>query len=138
MTLIGTVADRNLWSPYQPSIQKLVSSVSSDAIANLAEETTRTDAYTDSVPEVKLAVDALRVECSPNLIDQDLLGEALQKSSIRTLAREHKYSETVSHLSLCDILCDDKWCTQVSSITGIALRPTTHVSPLVLSKRLVH
>jgi hypothetical protein len=77
-----------------------VSSVANDAIANLAEETTRTDAYTDSIPAVKLAVDALRVEFSPNLIDHDLLGEALQKSSKRALARESKYSETVSHLSV--------------------------------------
>lgn len=92
----------------KPSIQKLVTSVANDAIANLAEETTRTDAYTDSVPAVKLAVDTLRAEFSPNLIDHDLLGEALQKSSIRALARENKYSETVS------------------AIAEIALRPTTH------------
>ncbi|KAF8274047.1 hypothetical protein EI94DRAFT_1714621 [Lactarius quietus] len=86
----------------KPSIQKLVSSVANDAIANLAEETTRTDAYPDSVPAVKLAVDALRVEFSPNLIDPDLLGEALQKSSIRALARENKYNETwrYTHLAL--------------------------------------
>lgn len=87
-------------SPYQPSIQKLVNSVANDAISNLAEETTRTDAYADSVPAVKLAVDALGVELSPNLIDHDLLSEALQKSSIRALARESKYSETVSPISL--------------------------------------
>jgi proteasome activator subunit 4 len=92
----------------KPSIQKLVSSVANDAIANLAEETTRTDAYTDSVPAIKLAADALRVELSPNLIDDDLLVEALQKSSIRALARESKYSETVS------------------AIAEVALRPTTH------------
>ncbi|KAH9081608.1 hypothetical protein EDB83DRAFT_2512470 [Lactarius deliciosus] len=92
----------------KPSIQKLVSSVANDAIANLAEETTRTDAYTDSVLGVKLAADALSVEFSSSLIDHDLLGEALQKSSTRTLARESKYSETVS------------------AIVEIALRPTTH------------
>jgi hypothetical protein len=75
-----------------------VTSVANDAIANLAEETTRTDAYTDNIPAVKLAVDTLREEFSPNLIDHDLLGEALQKSNIRALARENKYRETVSHL----------------------------------------
>lgn len=118
----------------QPSIQKLVSSVANDAIANLAEETTRTDAYTDSVPAIKLAADALRIEFSLNMIDDDLLGEALQKSSIRALARESKYSETVSHLSVWDIPCSNRWCTQVSAIAEIALRPTTHVSHSVLSK----
>jgi proteasome activator subunit 4 len=92
----------------KPSIQKLVTSVANDAIANLAEETTRTDAYTDNIPAVKLAVDTLREEFSPNLIDHDLLGEALQKSNIRALARENKYRETVS------------------AIAEIALRPTTH------------
>lgn len=80
-----------------------MSSVANDAIASLAEETTRTDAYTESVPGIMLAVDALRVEFSPNLIDRDLRGEALQKSSIRALARENKYGETVSHLSVWDI-----------------------------------
>ncbi len=125
-------------SPYQPSIQKLVSSVANDAIANLAEETTRTDAYTDSVPAVKLTVDALRVEFSPNLIDHDLLGEALQKSSIRALARESKYSETVSHLSVWGIPCSNRRCTQVTAITEIALRPTTHVSRSVFKLSKCH
>ena len=82
-----------------------MSSVANDAIANLAEETTRTDAYTDGIPAVKLAVDTLGVEFSTNAIDHDLLGEALQKSSKRALARESKYSETVSHLSFSNILC---------------------------------
>lgn len=84
-----------------------MTSVANDAIANLAEETTRTDAYTDSVPAVKLAVDTLRAEFSLNLIEHDLLDEALQKSSVRTLAREKKYSETVSHLSVRNIPCSN-------------------------------
>jgi proteasome activator subunit 4 len=80
----------------QPSIQKLVASVANDAITNLAEETTRTDAYNESVPEVKAAIDALRAELSPDLIDHDLLDEALQKSITRGEARERKYAPTVS------------------------------------------
>ncbi|KAH9964279.1 hypothetical protein BC827DRAFT_1190239 [Russula dissimulans] len=92
----------------KPSIQKLVTSVAHDAIANLAEETTRTDAYTDSAPQVKSATDALRTELSPDSIDNDVLGEALHKSVARIEARERKYSQTIS------------------AITEIALRPTTH------------
>ena len=87
-------------SPHQPSIQKLVSSVANDAITNLAEETTRTDAFPESTPQVKLAVDALRADLSPELIDQDLLSEALHKSIARGEARERKYAQTVS-LAFC-------------------------------------
>lgn len=81
--------------PHQPSIQKLVNSVANDAITNLAEETTRTDAFTESTPQVKLAVDSLRADLSPELIDQDLLSEALHKSIARAEARERKYAQTV-------------------------------------------
>jgi proteasome activator subunit 4 len=80
----------------KPSIQKLVTSVAHDAIANLAEETTRTDAYPESAPQAKMAVDALKAELSPDLIDNDLLSEALHKSIARGEAREKKYSQTVS------------------------------------------
>jgi hypothetical protein len=86
--------------PRQPSIQKLVSSVANDAVTNLAEETTRTDAFTEGAPQVKLAVDALRADLSPELIDQDLLSEALHKSVARAETRERKYAQTVS-FTLC-------------------------------------
>jgi hypothetical protein len=82
-------------SSCKPSIQKLVTSVAHDAIANLAEETTRTDAYPESAPQAKMAVDALKAEISPDLIDHDLLSEALHKSIVRSEARERKYSQTV-------------------------------------------
>lgn len=72
-----------------------MNSVANDAIANLAEETTRTDAYTESSPAVKVAVDDLRAELSPDLIDLDLLSETLHKSSVRVQARERKYTQTV-------------------------------------------
>jgi len=80
----------------KPSIQKLVTSVAHDAIANLAEESTRTDAYPENAPQAKMAVDALKVELSANLIDSDVLSEALHKSVARSEARERRYSETVS------------------------------------------
>jgi len=80
----------------QPSIQKLVTFVANDAITNLAEETTRTDAYNESAPQVKTAIEALRAELSPDLIDHDLLNEALHKSIARSEARERKYAQTVS------------------------------------------
>jgi hypothetical protein len=80
----------------KPSIQKLVTSVAHDAIANLAEETTRTDAFLENVPQTKMTVDALKAELSAYLIDDDLLSEALHKSIARSEARERKYSQTVS------------------------------------------
>jgi len=83
-------------SSCKPSIQKLVTSVAHDAITNLAEETTRTDAYLEEVPQAKMAVDALKAELSADLIDDDLLSEALHKSIARSEARERKYSQTVS------------------------------------------
>jgi len=84
------------WSFCKPSIQKLVTSVAHDAITNLAEETTRTDAYPESAPQAKMAADALKAELSPDLIDRDLLSEALHKSTARSESRERKYSQTVS------------------------------------------
>ncbi|KAI0296143.1 hypothetical protein BC826DRAFT_1005479 [Russula brevipes] len=92
----------------KPSIQKLVNSVANDAITNLAEETTRTDAYTESAPQAKIAADSLRAELADDLIDSDLLEEAFQKSIARAEARERRYTQTVS------------------AIAEIALRPTTH------------
>jgi proteasome activator subunit 4 len=83
-------------SSCKPSIQKLVTSVAHDAIANLAEETTRTDAYLENAPQSKMTVDALKAELSADLIDDDLLSEALHKSIVRSEAREKKYSQTVS------------------------------------------
>lgn len=79
----------------KPSIQKLVTSVAHDAIANLAEETTRTDAYLENAPQAKMIVDALKAELHADLIDDDLLNEALHKSTSRSEARERKYSQTV-------------------------------------------
>lgn len=73
-----------------------MSSVAHDAIANLAEETTRTDAYPESAPQAKMAIDALKAEISPDVIDHDLLSETLRKSIARGEARERKYSQTVS------------------------------------------
>ena len=72
-----------------------MNSVANDAITFLAEETTRTDAYTEDTPSVKAAVDDLRGELSPDLIDLDLLNEALYKSSVRGEARERNYAQTV-------------------------------------------
>ncbi|KAI0275116.1 hypothetical protein BC834DRAFT_851157 [Gloeopeniophorella convolvens] len=92
----------------KPSIQKLVNSVANDATSNLAEETTRTDAYTDGTPAVKLVTDALKEEFSPNVIDHDLFSEALKKSRTRAQAREKVYSRTIA------------------AIAEIALKPTTH------------
>jgi hypothetical protein len=72
-----------------------VNSVANYAIAFLAEENTRTDAYPEDTPSVKTALDDLGVELSPDLIDLDLLKEALYKSSVRAVARERKYAQTV-------------------------------------------
>jgi hypothetical protein len=72
-----------------------VNSVANDAITFLSEETTRTDAYTEDTPSVKAAVDDLGVELSPDLIDPELLNEALYKSSVRAEARERTYAQTV-------------------------------------------
>jgi hypothetical protein len=72
-----------------------VNSVANDAITNLAEETTRTDAYTENSAAVKVAVDDLSAELSPDLIDRNILSEALYKSSARAEARERKYAQTV-------------------------------------------
>ena len=83
-------------SSCKPSIQKLVTSVAHDAVANLAEETTRTDAYLENAPQVQMTVDALKAELSADLIDDDILSEALHKSIVRSEARVRKYSETVS------------------------------------------
>ena len=83
-------------SSCKPSIQKLVTSVAHDAITNLAEETTRTDAYLENAPQAKMAVDALKAELSADLFDDDLLSEALHKSIARSDARERMYSQTVS------------------------------------------
>lgn len=80
----------------KPSVQKLVTSVAHDTITNLAEETTRTDAYVEDAPQAKMAVDALKAELSADLIDDDLLSEALRKSIARSEARERKYSQAVS------------------------------------------
>jgi hypothetical protein len=120
------IAVTNL-SSCKPSIQKLVTSVAHDAIANLAEETTRTDAYPESAPQAKMAVDALKAELSPDLIDYDLLSEALHKSVARSEARERKYSQTVG-VTRCVQDFFQSNCRQISAIAEIALRPTTHVS----------
>lgn len=112
--------------PCQPSIQKLVNSVANDAIANLAEETTRTDAYTESAPQVKMAVDALRTELSPDVIDDNLLNEAHHKSIARGEAREKRYTQTVS-LTRYVRMFTKRSPSQISAIAEIALRPTTHV-----------
>lgn len=83
-------------SSCKPSIQKLVTSVGHDVIANLAEETTRTDAYLEKAPRVKIAIDSLKAELSVDMIDDDLLSESLHKSVARSEARERMYSQTVS------------------------------------------
>jgi hypothetical protein len=72
-----------------------VNSIAIDAMANLAEETTRTDAYTENCPTIKAAVDDLCTELSSDLIDRKLLSEALHKSSVHAEARERKYAQTV-------------------------------------------
>jgi hypothetical protein len=72
-----------------------VNSVAIDAIANLAEETTRTDSYAENCSTIKAAVDDLCTELSSDLIDHELLSEALHKSSVRAEARERKYAQTV-------------------------------------------
>jgi hypothetical protein len=43
-----------------------------------------------------MAIESLRAELSPDMIDHDLLNEAFHKSIARGEARERKYAQTVS------------------------------------------
>lgn len=79
----------------QPSIQKLVSSVSQDCISHLNEEATQTDAYILPTLRVEQALLDLQGEFSPSFIDEDLLRESVQKSTIRMARREAIYADTV-------------------------------------------
>ncbi|KAI0067754.1 hypothetical protein BV25DRAFT_1834775 [Artomyces pyxidatus] len=92
----------------KPSIQKLVTSLSQEAVSNLNEETTRTDAYVDNTPGVDATLDALKGEFTAALIDEDLLQEAKTKGRARVLARQERYQFTID------------------SIVEIAKKPTTH------------
>ncbi|KAH0590354.1 hypothetical protein H2248_000511 [Termitomyces sp. 'cryptogamus'] len=92
----------------KPSIQKLVSNLSGDCYSHMPEEAVHTDAYSLATPGVEAALEDLIAEFSSNLVDQQLLKAAVDKTLIRVSRRGEIYDNTVS------------------SILAVATQSTTH------------
>ncbi|KAG6820769.1 hypothetical protein H0H93_012033 [Arthromyces matolae] len=84
----------------KPSIQQLVTSVAGDCLTHLAEESVHTDAYLLPTPGVDAAIESLIVEFSPSFVDQQLLREVTDKSSVRISRRGAIYDETWRYLQM--------------------------------------
>ncbi|KAH9947705.1 ARM repeat-containing protein [Amylocystis lapponica] len=92
----------------RPSIQKLVGNLAGDALAYLTEESTHTDAYTEETPGVDNALAVLKQDFALSPEDHKLLLRAVDKSRVRVLRKNDRYSETIT------------------GILEIVSKPTTH------------
>lgn len=82
----------------QPSIQKIITSISQDALGFLTEEAIHTDAYSEEIPRVVEALAELDAEFSPGFIDQALVRDAVIKARARAELKVRKQDEDVRWL----------------------------------------
>ena len=61
----------------------------------LNEESCHTDAFTEPVTGVLYALNELKQEFPPSIIDQGILQEAIIKSTARVTLKRQRYAETV-------------------------------------------
>ncbi|KAG2149717.1 armadillo-type protein [Suillus cothurnatus] len=92
----------------KPSIQKLVTTFSTECLIHLSEEVIRTSAYTAPTPGVDSSIRTLEEEFSPAVIDRKLTKAAVECAVKRIKQCLEETNETVR------------------SILEIASRPTTH------------
>ncbi|KAG1755009.1 uncharacterized protein EDB91DRAFT_1096702 [Suillus paluster] len=92
----------------KPSIQKLVTTFSTDCLIHLSEEVIRTSAYTASTPGVQASIRTLEAEFSAAVVEKSLMAAAVE--SVAKRARR----------------CLEETDKTVHSILEIASRPTTH------------
>ncbi|EIN13635.1 hypothetical protein PUNSTDRAFT_94829 [Punctularia strigosozonata HHB-11173 SS5] len=129
-TATYTLADENFRGQYlkailesqhqeKPSIQKLISSIASDVTPYLSEEAVHTDAFMEDISAVEAAIESLRSEFSPALINQGLLEEALAKAPVRSQRRIRNYDEVLF------------------AVLDIASRPTTHWRYVQMATRIL-
>ncbi|KIJ68675.1 hypothetical protein HYDPIDRAFT_106916 [Hydnomerulius pinastri MD-312] len=92
----------------KPSVQKLVSTYSTECLIHLNEEVVRTAAYSADTPGVDTALRDLKAELVPCVIDEVLLRTAKEMSPRRVHRRLQEHEKTLK------------------SVLEIAVRPTTH------------
>ncbi|EJF66455.1 ARM repeat-containing protein [Dichomitus squalens LYAD-421 SS1] len=92
----------------KPSVQKLIGNVAQDALVYLNEESCHTDAFTEPVPGVLQALEAIKQEFASPVVDEAVLQAAAAKCSARVALKNQRYTETVN------------------ALLDIAERPTTH------------
>lgn len=80
-------------------MQKLVNSLATDATALLSEEAVHTDAYEESIAGVESALQILTEEFKSGFVDQDILRQAIDRSSARGETKVRRHEEAV-----CDTL----------------------------------
>ncbi|KAG9314593.1 hypothetical protein JVU11DRAFT_5396 [Chiua virens] len=91
----------------KPSVQKLVSTNSSDCLIHLNEETIHTAAYSADVPRLNLAIRDLEADLETR-IDSELRENALAVAPKRVRKQLQEYEDTIK------------------SVLGLAVRPTIH------------
>ncbi|KAG2062138.1 hypothetical protein BDR06DRAFT_978583 [Suillus hirtellus] len=92
----------------KPSIQKLVTTFSTECLIHLGEEVIRTSSYTAPTPGIESSIRTLEEEFSPAIIDSELT-----KVAVECAAKRAKR-------------CLEESDKTVRSILEIACRPTTH------------
>ncbi|KAG6381418.1 armadillo-type protein [Boletus reticuloceps] len=92
----------------KPSVQKLVSTNSSDCLIHLNEEAIRTAAYIADVPRVHAALLDLEAEVDARNIDNGLRGTVLEIAPKRVQKQVQEHED------------------MMKSVLDIAVRPTTH------------
>ncbi|EMD41612.1 hypothetical protein CERSUDRAFT_110183 [Gelatoporia subvermispora B] len=104
----------------KPSIQKLVTNLTQDALAYLTEEAIHTEAFVEETSGVLGAVQDLKgeVELSPE--EDGLLRAAVARIGPRTSAKNERYLSTVQ------------------AILDIAERPTTHWRYVQIAAKFLH
>lgn len=83
----------------KPSVQKLVSTNSSDCLIHLNEEAIRTAAFSADVPRVSIALRDLEVELDARNMDNELRRSALAVAPKRILKQLQEHEDTVSFRS---------------------------------------
>ncbi|KAN0100847.1 hypothetical protein V8E55_000831, partial [Tylopilus felleus] len=104
----------------KPSVQKLVSTNSSDCLIHLNEEVIHTAVYSADVPRVIAALRDLEAELDSHSIDNELRRTAL----VMAPKRAHKQHQ-------------EHECS-MKSVLGIAVRPTTHWRYVQIAVTFIH
>ena len=76
-------------------MQKLVASVAQDALVYLSEESCHTDAFIEEIPGVLQALEDLKLEFPPTIVDQAILQASVTKCGARVALKNQRYTETV-------------------------------------------